>query len=133
MTRPKFNAALSASNVIPTADSLGASRSAARAEAVLRERIETGVYPPRQWLPAERALAAELGVHRGAVRMAIDRLASDGLIQRNARCRPVVSWTSHNNGASEIRRRPAVRRTASKFIALIMGHGGFEHGPSVQQ
>lgn len=111
---------------------LSASRAVARAEAVLRERIETGFYPPRQWLPAERTLAADLGVHRGAVRIAIDRLAGEGLIQRNARCRPVVSGGAREM-SSDMKRRPAARTLASRFVALIMGHRGFEQGASVEQ
>lgn len=104
----------------------------AHAEAVLRERIETGFYPPRQWLPAERTLATDLGVHRGAVRIAIDRLAAAGLIQRNARCRPVVSGIGREPGG-DLKRRPAARPLASRFVALIMGHRGFEQGASVEQ
>src|SRR5579862_9594725 len=134
MARPKnYSGILTTPDTDSEPSSLSANRSAARAEAVLRERIESGVYPHRQWLPAERTLAAELGVHRGAVRDAIDRLAGDGLIQRSARCRPVVNWVSGTPSADGRKRRPVLRPTASRFIALIMGHGGGEQGATVQQ
>lgn len=49
-------------------------------EASLRQRIEAGDWPDR--LPNERDLAAEYGVARNTVRIAIDRIAGDGLLTR---------------------------------------------------
>lgn len=65
--------------------------------------------------------------------MAIDRLADDGLIERNARCRPVVNWVSREPSSGDLKRRPVRRPTATRFVALIMGHGGGEQGATVQQ
>lgn len=56
----------------------------------LQERIERGRYPAGSWLPAERALAAEFGLDRSAVRSALARLEDCGLIVREAGHRPWV-------------------------------------------
>lgn len=107
---------------------------AARAEHVLRNRIRTGVYLAAQRLPTERALAAELGVHRGAVRAAIGQLALAGLIERNACCRPVVAPASFKGtGCARGYKTTAGRPAASRFIALIMLRFTFEEGAAVQQ
>jgi LacI family transcriptional regulator len=98
-----------------------------RVESVLRDRIETGVYTPKTWLPAERALADELGVHRRAVRSAITRLVEAGLIHQKARCRPVVAGREMVTAS---RQQSAV---APGLVALIMWHGGFEQGTTIQQ
>jgi GntR family transcriptional regulator len=47
--------------------------------AVIRERIQTGDYPPRQ-LISEVQLEAEFGVARGTVRKAIAALRDEGII-----------------------------------------------------
>ena len=49
---------------------------------LLRQRIETGHWAGGQRLPAERELAAELGVARNTVRRALNQLAEDGLLLR---------------------------------------------------
>ncbi|MFF0229130.1 GntR family transcriptional regulator [Micromonospora sp. NPDC005254] len=46
----------------------------------LRERIESGVIPPRALLPAESALTAEFRAARGTVRQAIAALREAGLV-----------------------------------------------------
>lgn len=45
-------------------------------------RINRGELPPGTRLPPERALAAQLGVHRSTVAVAYDELAADGLVDR---------------------------------------------------
>lgn len=57
---------------------------------VLEERIYTGVYSGGQRLPTERALADEFRVSRILIRQAIDAMEHSGLLQRSARCRPVI-------------------------------------------
>ncbi|GMA17502.1 GntR family transcriptional regulator [Deinococcus metallilatus] len=55
-------------------------RPALHAEEVLLARLLDGHYPPGTALPAERELAAELGVTRPTLREALQRLARDGLL-----------------------------------------------------
>lgn len=46
----------------------------------LRKEIEDGTYPPSSRLPAEHALAVQLGVSRPVVREAISQLKADGVL-----------------------------------------------------
>ena len=48
----------------------------------LRERIDSGGWPPGARLPREIELAAEFGVARKTMRKALDMLETDGLIDR---------------------------------------------------
>lgn len=48
---------------------------------ILRERIEKGIFPRGSLLPAERQLAAELGVSRLTLRRAIEPLVHDGTLE----------------------------------------------------
>ncbi len=108
----------------------------AHVEAVLTERIRTGVYPANSWLPAERVLSEELGVHRRIIRLAIARLADCGLVSIRPRCRPiVVSYRASPRVRSTVRVAPprAHGLSASRLIALVMWHGGFEQGATAQQ
>lgn len=57
----------------------------------LRSRIERGDYQAGTWLPAERELAAEFGVHRSVVRTVLATLAEQELIVRLPGRRPWVS------------------------------------------
>ncbi len=50
--------------------------------AVLRERIASGDWPTDFQLPAEPELAAELGVARGTLRVAIRHLEREGVLKR---------------------------------------------------
>ncbi len=54
----------------------------ARAEALLRGRIADGRWPPGMALPAEPALAAELGVSQGTLRRALAALERARLIRK---------------------------------------------------
>jgi DNA-binding LacI/PurR family transcriptional regulator len=58
--------------------------------ALVRDRIESGVYAPGVRMPAERALAAEFGVTRGVVRNVYSRLTDQGLIEQSHYRRPHV-------------------------------------------
>lgn len=62
----------------PSAPPLGATARAACG--TLRSRIGAGHFAAAGRLPAERVLAAELGISRGTLRQALARLAEDGLI-----------------------------------------------------
>ncbi|BDI32518.1 hypothetical protein CCAX7_45690 [Capsulimonas corticalis] len=118
-----------------------------RVAAVLSDRIRSGVYVAGEPLPTERTLAADLGVHRRSVRIAIEHLVRDGLVTHRPKCRPTVGSapleTSDEKARDEKRSAPAEqvsRRTpprisASNLVALIMWHGGgpLEHAGTAQQ
>ncbi len=65
-------------------------RTSDRVAAILSDRIQSGIYAAGEVLPTERALAADLQVHRRSVRSAIDRLVQDGFVFRHPNCRPTV-------------------------------------------
>lgn len=77
---------------------------------ILQERIECGVYAPGAWLPAERALAGEFRLDRSAVRRALCRLESAGLIVREPGRRP---WVRGGAAAPAGRRPPATGQANS--------------------
>ncbi len=56
-------------------------RPALHAEDTLLARLLDGTYPPGSTLPAERELAASLGVTRPTLREALQRLGRDGLLE----------------------------------------------------
>ena len=109
-------------------------RASDRVAGVLSDRIRSGLYNNGDILPSERALAADLRVHRRSVRTAIDRLVRDGVITRKPNCRPTVG---HSSAQSPERtgRKSAQRISTSNLIALIMWHGGgpLEHAGTSQQ
>lgn len=49
--------------------------------AILRGRIESGVYPPRTPIPSIGRLEEEFGVARVTVRKVVDKLKADGLLR----------------------------------------------------
>lgn len=53
-----------------------------RIAADLADRINRGDLPPGARLPSERALAAQLGVHRSTAALAYAELEADGLVER---------------------------------------------------
>jgi len=115
-------------------DAPGIATAPERVADVLYERIKSGVYRPGDLLPPERALATDLGAHRRSVRIAITQLVEAGLVIQRPHCRPSVA--SHQ----EYREQVSVPRSSSgiassKFIALIMWHGGgpLEHTGTSQQ
>jgi DNA-binding FadR family transcriptional regulator len=58
-------------------------RAASSAVRALREKIDAGAFDDGLRLPAERDLAAELGVARNTLRQALQRLEEDGLLERH--------------------------------------------------
>jgi len=75
----------------------------------IRERIQAGKYPPRSFLPSERTLAANLGVARTTLRLALTVLEEQGLISRQT-------------GRGALVRGPGVKG-ASGVIPLFIQHG----------
>ena len=55
---------------------------ATQVNAILRDRIREGKYPPGARLPSESELAKELDVSRATIRTVLTRLAAEGLILR---------------------------------------------------
>lgn len=55
------------------------------------ELIHAGEFGRGKGLPSERDLATRFSVSRGVLRVALKRLAADGVIEVKAHCRPVVS------------------------------------------
>lgn len=51
-------------------------------ETILRDQIVEGVLRPGDRLPAEEALREEFGISRGTLRMALEALEQDGLVER---------------------------------------------------
>jgi GntR family transcriptional regulator len=66
----------------------------------LRKRIEMGEFNPDKALPPERVLAESLGVSRMTVRVAIDRLADEGLVVRRPNRRTLVAGDKISRSAS---------------------------------
>lgn len=77
--------------------------------ALLRERIESGVYAPGDVLPAESALIEEHDVSRGTVRQAIALLRAEGLVV-----------TEHARGTF-VRDRLPVKRISSDRYRIAAG------------
>lgn len=99
-------------------ESAGLSESAVLA--IIRERIEKGIYGPGVRLPAERVLASEFGVSRSTARSVYSRLAELGLVEQSHYRRPYVSFNGqakHLQPGSEIDRSVA---TELKTIAAIL-------------
>lgn len=57
---------------------------------MVRERIESDVWPPGSVLPSERALCEEFGLSRATTRTALSRLERAGLVRREERRGTVV-------------------------------------------
>lgn len=81
---------------------------------VLQERIASGVYAPGAWLPAERALADEFRLDRSAVRRALCRLESAGLIVREPGRRPWVRGGTSASQRVETRQASAAGQTGAR-------------------
>lgn len=109
------------SSLVPS-DKAARRRTPDRVAELLSERIRSGIYSAGDPLPAERALAADLRVHRRTVRLAIDHLVQDGLITRRPNCRPTVGRSSPETPANQTR-KTSPQISALNLIALIMWHG----------
>ncbi|MFD1485074.1 GntR family transcriptional regulator [Lacticaseibacillus baoqingensis] len=65
----------------------------------IRDRIRTGVYPPKSLLPDQNTLAKAFGVSRMTIKKALDGLASEGLIYKQSGLGTYVlgDVTAHTN------------------------------------
>ena len=105
------------------------------AVAALREHIQSGHYQDGHRLPAERALAEELSVHRRIVRAAVAQLMAEGLVSRRPHCSPVVC-SPHRQASPDLSppAGAAPGLSAARFVALVMWHGGpLDTGRTAQQ
>lgn len=68
----------------------------AQIAAWIAERIERGDWPAESRLPAQRELAARLGVNRSTVQAALDELRADGLIETRRGSGAYVSGSAWN-------------------------------------
>jgi len=73
-------------------------RAAGAAVRALREKIDAGAFDDGLRLPAERDLAAELGVARNTLRQALQRLEEDGLLERHVGRGTFVRRPEKTNG-----------------------------------
>ncbi len=110
-------------NASPELSPRKAARASTQATQILRERIRSGFYKAQTWLPSERELAEDLHVYRRVIRDAIDELTREELIYRRPNCRPIIGRPAAQ--ANDLPSAPAnLAGSASKFVALIMWHGG---------
>jgi GntR family transcriptional regulator len=56
-----------------------------RLEELIRERIESGDWPPGKRLPSERELSRQFGTSRVTTRKALDRLVAQGVLRKAPR------------------------------------------------
>ena len=62
-----------------------------RFEELVRERIDSGQWPPGTKIPSERELSAEFRLSRATTRRALDRLVAEGVLHKFARRGAFVS------------------------------------------
>lgn len=89
-----------------------------RIAADLRRRIRSGVLQPGAELQSWRDLAAHYGVGQGAIRLAIERLRAEGLVEGTQRARLWVAYP------------PAVRTLVDPDADWPHGRGDGEAGTS---
>lgn len=56
-----------------------------RFEELVRERIESGDWPPGTLIPSERELSSDFGLSRATTRKALDRLVAEGVLRKEPR------------------------------------------------
>src|ERR1043165_2562914 len=99
---------------------------AAQIYSAIREAIETGRLAPGMRLPSWIDLAAQLGVSRGTVRVAYEKLAADQLIEASrAAGTRVAERPSRARGSDEARDPGAF---VSMYRELTAGPGLFQPG-----
>jgi DNA-binding GntR family transcriptional regulator len=89
-------------------------RSYQRIAADLRRRIAAGEWAPGDRIPSWRQLQAEYRVGQGAIRLAIEQLRAEGLVEGQPRTRLTVTY------------RPAVRTLINADAPWPYGRGDIE-------
>lgn len=98
----------------------------AKAEAVLRERIADGTWPPGMALPAEPTLAEELGVSQGTLRRALAELERANLILKVHGKGSVVAVHTTERALFHffrLRRADGAKAQASSMLTAIRTEG----------
>jgi len=96
------------------------SPSALRLADTIQRRIDARDYAPGQWLPAERQLATEFGVHRRVVQDAIALLSEQGLLVCRPSCRPVVAPLLLNAKSALAKRPEDIPPAGARLVAFLM-------------
>lgn len=86
-----------------------------RVAAALRRSITSGAWPPGYRLPSWRQLAVQHDVGQGAIRLAIQQLRAEGLVEGVQRARLTVAYS------------PAVRTLTDPDADWPYGRGDAEH------
>ncbi|MBL8164117.1 MAG: GntR family transcriptional regulator [Anaerolineae bacterium] len=77
--------------------------------AILKERIQTGIWPNGSTIPSEKDLCAEFDVARGTVRQALQTLEAEGYLRREQGRGTFVHWNEF-----------AANRNRSKRLAFVV-------------
>ncbi|HSV86743.1 MAG TPA: GntR family transcriptional regulator, partial [Levilinea sp.] len=88
---------------------------------IIRERIQDGIYPHGGRLPSETDLAAEFGISRATLRLAMTPLVSDGVLLRK-----------QGNGTYVNKRGWEVTSTLDRFWSFVRLIQDTGHVPAVR-
>lgn len=101
--------------------------------AILEERIKRGIYAPGSRLPAERTLAAEIGVSRRFIRMACARLIEQGLLEKSHYRRPFVAFSAGPQRLPHVQSllKEASGAASTTIAAILPSHPSFPGGLSI--
>ena len=69
---------------------------------ILRDEIESGIYPPGECIPTEHALQSRFGVSRSTIRQAVGDLVYEGLLERRRSKGTIVSSTQWETTLSDL-------------------------------
>ncbi len=107
------------------------SRKSDHVASLLTSRIHVGAYVHRG-LPAERELAEELGVSRTTTRQAIEKLESQGLVQRQPNGRLTVTPAEAGGPCHVAFLVPSITSTSVEFWRLAIQRAAVESGAAVR-
>ena len=93
-------------------------RVAQRVQSQLRKRILDGTYSPHAYIPSERELASELRTSRLSISTAIESLAQEGLVTRQA-----------GRGTRVL---PVLDRLSKPLVGVVFGHRQEDFKPELR-